>query len=115
MTFNAEVQERPNGPWTEEFRERVSRVREASGMSLKVLGERFGFSGPFTHGLLAGKQGHHMASKHCGRVLNAMKEMEVEAGFRERSPTQVTAEMTLDQLVTRIHAFGFSVELKPLQ
>lgn len=114
MAFRPEVQARPNGPWSDEFRARASRLRETNGMSLKAFGERLGFSGPFTHGLLAGKVGHHMASKHCDKVLAAVEQMEAEAGLREMPSANDAAELSLDQLIKRIHALGFSVELKPL-
>ncbi len=114
MAFNSEMQQRPNGPWSDDFIKRVSRIRDASGMSLKALGEKLGFSGPFTHGLLNGKEGHHMASKHCVRVLKAVQEMELEAGFGKSADVHNSAELTLEQLIKCIHAHGFSVELKPL-
>jgi transcriptional regulator with XRE-family HTH domain len=115
MAFNPEVQERPNGPWTKDFRARVTRLREAEGLSLKQIGEHLGFSGPFVHGLLAGKRGHHMASKHCERVLAAVQQLEADPRREPDRPAPAPlTELGLDELVKQIHRLGFSVELKPL-
>ena len=114
MIYNAEVQERQNGPWCKEFRERVAKVKDALGYSLADLGATFDFSGSFVHGLMTGKKGYHMASKHASRVLQALEGLEVQAGFRKVAAPGAGGPPDLAALVGMINDMGFSVELKRL-
>jgi hypothetical protein len=115
MAFKAEVQAGPNGPWTPEFRDRVVRVKDQLGYSLADLGGTFGFSGSFVHGLMTGKHGYNMSSKHADRVLQALEGLEVQAGFRKAAPVSngTSGQSDLAELIRRIHDLGFTVELKP--
>jgi cyanate lyase len=116
MSFLKEVQTGPNGPWTKQFRDRVQKVKDSLGLSLQDLGDNFGFSGSFVHGLLAGKPNYHMHSKHASKVLQMLEGLEVQAGIKKLSapPVSAPAASDLAALVKQINAMGFSVELKPL-
>ncbi|MFL6759645.1 hypothetical protein [Sphingomonas sp.] len=123
MAFTVEVQTGPNGPWTPEFRARVERAKDQLGYSLADVGDAFGFSGSFIHGLMNGKSGYKMASKHATRVLQALEGLEVQAGIRKAAPkaavstpaltTSTGGRPDLAQLVRQIYELGFTVELKP--
>lgn len=112
--YNIEVQDEFNGAWSPAFRDRVQAVKDKLGLSLQDLGDNFGFSGSFIHGLLAGKATHRMKSKHADHVLQMLEGLEVQAGIRKLSSSPTTDKMDLVALVKQIHALGFSVELKPL-
>ena len=114
MSYNSEVQERPNGPWSKAFRDRVVKVKDALGYSLADLGATFDFSGSFIHGLMTGKKSYHMASKHAARVLQALEGLEVQAGIRKVAAPTADQPVDLAELVRKIHEMGFSVELKRL-
>lgn len=111
---NSEVQAVGNGPWTPEFRKRVAAVKDKLGLSLQDLGDAFGFSGSFVHGLLAGKPTHNMASKHADGVLRALEGFEVQAGIRKISGVASNAG-DLASALKIINDHGFSAELKPLK
>jgi hypothetical protein len=114
MAFRKDVQDRPNGPWSKEFRNRAVTVREKLGLSLNDFGERLDFSGSFVHGLLAGKPSHRMNSKHADRVLQVVEGLEVQAGIRSVGSATIhrsAGEVDLAALVRQINSLGFSVTL----
>ena len=127
MAFTPEVQTAPNGAWTPDFRKRVEKVKDQLGYSLADIGYAFGFSGSFVHGLMTGKNGYNMSSKHASRVLQALEGLEVQAGFRKAAPSAPQSTIApqspsspapsvrpdLGELVRQIHDLGFTVELKP--
>lgn len=116
--FNSEVQDEYNGKWTEAFRERVQAVKDKLGVSLQDIGDEFGFSNSFVHGLLNGKESHKMASKHADRVLQMLEGLEVKAGIKKLTNSATpanAAEMTVEEMIKALHNKGFTVELKPLK
>lgn len=128
-----EYQPEPNGCLTPETRHRISEARDRLGLTWQEVGQRFGFSGGFARFLAIGtEQQGRVRTKHVERIISALEAMEAEAGIGgqpsrfhaepeaievpARRSSRVTGELlSLEEIISQLHQYGFEVSLRPLQ
>ena len=116
MQFDRRYQESKDGPLTKDIRNRIEKFRE-KGYTLKDIGDRLGFSGPFISQLLNTKSPARIRSIHIPEMIQAIEHAEIENGLAEsRAPakSEVAFEhTTLEELMLAIEAKGFEVTVRP--
>jgi transcriptional regulator with XRE-family HTH domain len=118
MQFDARYQVSNNGPLTKDVRDRLDKFRQI-GFTLKDIGDRLGFSGPFISQLLNSKSPGRVRTIHIPKIIQAIEHAEIENGIAPNiaAPKNKTAisEMSLEALMHAIEAKGFEVTVKPKQ
>lgn len=80
--YDPRYQTTPNGPLTKELRDRLQKFRTEQGSTLKDIGDRLGFSGPFISTLLNAKSPASIRTKHLPKMVQAIEHAEIESGWR---------------------------------
>lgn len=117
MQFDPRYQQSKDGPLSKELRKRLNAFREL-GFTLKDIGDRLGFSGPFISQLLNEKTPARIRSIHIPKVVQAIEHAEIENGLRNAVPKIGAAkrqidDLSLEELMNAISAKGFEVSVKP--
>ncbi len=128
QNFDAEFQQKFDGPLTDTAIARVQRLRAKSRLSLAEIAAAMGISGPFLSNLLrrAVSRGNVAAlgtAKNADRLKAALLDLERRYGLvaAENQQAPLTGAVvaspsspSLDALVRAIHGRGFAVTLTPL-
>jgi hypothetical protein len=114
-------QEHRDGPLNSEFRARIKRVRAKLRLPLVDIGKEFGISGPFASNLLREINPGRVRSVHIPRFVNALEELEKQAGLRPRDQDDGRAasqnpptDHSMEELIRLAHKNGFAVTFTPL-
>jgi hypothetical protein len=96
-----QYQSAPNGPLTQDTLDRLTRLKDRSGMSYAALGEKLGISGTFLHNLM--NKGANVGTQHVERIVGSIVAME--------NPDQA-AEGTATTTGTLRHSFHLRPDLQ---
>ena len=86
--FEAQFQDRANGPLSDHLRSRLQAVRDRDGISYNALGAAIGLSGQFTRHLLVNKG--NVSTRHIRRIANAVDRLEGPAAASQAADTGPT-------------------------
>lgn len=87
MSYDPQHQMRLNGPLTPELRARIQAIRSKRRLSLALMGEHLGFSGPFLSSLLRDEAPGSIRSVHLPRVIQALEQLEARPTLRRSAET----------------------------